>query len=35
MTKASAIRNTENLMGVEAVVSVDRFSNFEGKDRTF
>jgi hypothetical protein len=35
MTKASASRNTENLRGVEAVVSVDRFSNSgeaEGSD---
>jgi hypothetical protein len=29
MTKAVASRNTENLSGLEAVVSVDRFSNSE------
>jgi hypothetical protein len=32
MTKASASRNTENLRGVEAVVSVDRFSKSEGAE---
>src|SRR5215467_16216627 len=32
MTKASASCNTENLRGVEAVVSVDRFSNSEGAE---
>ena len=34
MTKASASRNTENLRGVEAVVSVDRFRSegAEGSD---
>jgi hypothetical protein len=32
MTKASASRNTENLRGVETVVSVDRFSNSEGAE---
>src|SRR6516164_136999 len=32
MTKASASRNTENLRGVEAVVSVDRFPNSEGAE---
>jgi hypothetical protein len=32
MAKASASRNTENLRGVEAVVSVDRFSNSEGAE---
>src|SRR4029077_4880704 len=32
MTKASASRITENLRGVEAVVSVDRFSNSEGAE---
>ena len=30
MTNATASRNTENLRGVEAVVSIDRFSNSEG-----
>jgi hypothetical protein len=30
MTKASASRNTENLRGIEAVVSVDRVSSSEG-----
>jgi hypothetical protein len=32
MMNASASRNTENLRGVEAVVSVDRFSNSEGAE---
>jgi hypothetical protein len=32
MTKASESRNTENLRGVEAAVSVDRFSNSEGAE---
>jgi hypothetical protein len=32
MTKAIASRNTENLRGVEAIVSVDRFSNSEGAE---
>ena len=31
-TKASASRNTENLRGIEPVVSVDRFSNSEGAE---
>jgi hypothetical protein len=34
MTKASASRNTENLRSVEAVVSVDRFSNSEGAEES-
>jgi hypothetical protein len=32
MTTASASRHTENFRGVEAVVSVDRFSNSEGAE---
>jgi hypothetical protein len=32
MTKATASRNTENLRGVEAVVSVDRLSSSEGAE---
>src|SRR6476646_10734984 len=32
MTKASASRNTENLRAVEAVISVERFSNSEGAE---
>src|SRR6516165_7869265 len=32
MTKASASRNNENLRGVEAVASVDRFFNSEGAE---
>jgi hypothetical protein len=32
MMKADASRNTENLSGIEAVVSVDRFSSSEGAE---
>jgi hypothetical protein len=34
MAKASASRNTENLRGVEAVVSVDRFYGLKSKQRS-
>jgi len=32
MTKATVSRDTENLRDLEAVVSVDRFSNSEGAE---